>query len=43
MSIRHLINLILYENDVSICDMFELWDFDYWYLKWLHQEKQWNG
>ena len=35
--------LILYENDVkllkfkrspvrSICDMFEVWDFDYWLL-----------
>ena len=42
-SIRHLIQLILYENDVklskfkrspvrSICDMFEVWDFDYWLL-----------
>ena len=19
--------------------MFEMWDFDYWYLKWIHQEK----
>ena len=43
LSIRHLIKLILYENDVkllkfkripvrSICDMFEVWDFDYWLL-----------
>ena len=24
-------------------DMFEVWDFDYWYLKWIHQEKRWNG
>ena len=51
LSIRHLIKLGLYENEVkllqfkrspyrSICDMFEVWDFDYWYLKWLHQEKQ---
>ena len=54
LSIRHLIKLILYENDIkltnlieildrSICDILEVWDFDYWYLKWIHQEKQWNG
>ena len=24
----------------SICDMFVVWDFDYWYLKWIHQEKR---
>ena len=40
LSNRHLIKLSLYENDVklnlrevlhrSICDMFEVWDFDYW-------------
>ena len=52
--IKHLIKVILYENDVkllnvrevlcrSICDMFEVRDFDYSYLKWIHQEKQWNG
>ena len=23
--------------------MFQIWDFDYWYLKWIHQEKQFNG
>ena len=37
LSIRHLIKLVLYENDVklyrSICDMFEVLDFDYRYLK----------
>ena len=37
LSIRHLIKLVLYENDVklyrSICDMFEVLDFDYQYLK----------
>ena len=38
------IKLMLYENDVKllkfgealyklICGMFEVWDFDYWYLK----------
>ena len=52
LSIRHLITLIFYENDVkflkfkrevlyrSVCDMSEVWDFDYWYLKWVHQEKR---
>ena len=38
LSIRYLVKLNLYENDVkllrSIYDMFEVWDFDYWYLKW---------
>ena len=54
LSNRHLIKLILYENDVkllkfkrslvkSICYMFEEWDFDHWYLKWIHQQKLWNG
>ena len=54
LSIKHLIKLTLYENDVkllnlrevqymSICDMFEVWDLDFWYLKWMHQEKRWNG
>ena len=54
LSIKHLIKLILYENNVkllkfkkvlyrSICDMFEVWDFENWYLKWICQEKQWNG
>ena len=23
------------------CDIFEVWDFGYWYLKWIHQEKRW--
>ena len=23
--------------------MFEVWHFDYWYLKWTHQEKRWNS
>ena len=51
--IKHLIKLILYENDVklltfkrslyrSISYMFEVWDFEYWCLKWMHQRKQWN-
>ena len=26
-----------------ICDMSEVWDLDYWYLKWINQEKRWNG
>ena len=50
LSNKHLIKLILYGNDIkllkfkrspvkSICYMFEEWDFDYWYLKWIHQEK----
>ena len=40
---------MLSENDgkrkwcKTICEMFEMWDFDYWYLRWKHQEKQWNG
>ena len=49
LSIRNLIKLILYDNDVkllnlrevlyrSICDMFEVWDFHYWYLKRIHQD-----
>ena len=51
LSIKHLIQIILYENDVklwreapyrSICDMREMWDFDYPYLKWMHDGKQWN-
>ena len=34
LSTKHLIKLIFYENDVKllyrlICDMFEVWDFDY--------------
>ena len=41
LSIKHLIKLILYGNDAKrreglyrlICDIFEVWDFDYWYLK----------
>ena len=43
LSIKHLIKLNLYGNDVKLlkvkeglyrltCDMFEVWDFDYWYL-----------
>ena len=23
--------------------MFEVWDFDYWYLKWIYPGKRWNG
>ena len=47
LSIRHLIKLILQQNDVkllyrSICDMFEVRGFDYCYLKWIHRAKQWN-
>ena len=38
LSIKHLIKLILYR---SIFDMFKAWDFDYWYLKWIHQP-QWR-
>ena len=40
VSIRHLIKLILYENDakLSFSDMFEVRDFDYWYLKLIHKE-----
>ena len=48
LSIKNIIKLILYDNNVkllklshrSIYDMFEVWDFDYWYLVWKHQEKQ---
>ena len=54
LSIKHLIKLILYENDVKLLKFmrrpvkFDLWyvwvwDFDYWYLKWIHQEQRWNG
>ena len=48
LSSRHLIKLILYGNGEEdlyrwICDMFGVWHFDYWYLKWIHQEKRWNG
>ena len=51
LSVKHLIKLILYENDVkllkfkkyrSIYDIFEVLDFDYWYLKWIHEGKRWN-
>ena len=50
LSINHLIRLILYENDANlrealyrpICDMVEVWDFDYRYLKWIHQGEWWN-
>ena len=45
LSTKHLIKLIWYENNrfISICDMFEGWYFDSWYLKWIHQEKRLNG
>ena len=54
LSIKHLIELILYENDVKLLkfkrspiyvnlSIFEVWQFDYWYLKLIHQEKRWNG
>ena len=50
-SIRHLVKLILYENEIKLLrfkgspvqvDLWyvEVWDFDYWYLKGIHQEKQ---
>ena len=52
LSTKHLIKIILYENDVKLlkfkgrpvyADMryvCEVWDFDYWYLKWEHLEKR---
>ena len=47
LSIKHLINLILYENDIKLLKFKRKyrkgWDFDYQYLKWIHQRKQWNG
>ena len=48
LSTKHLIKLILYENGEeglyrTIYDVFGVWHFDYWYLKWIHQGKRWNG
>ena len=45
LSIKNSIELVWYKNDVkiaekyryrSICNMFKVWDFDYWYLKWVN-------
>ena len=39
VSIRHLIKLTLYENDLKLLKFKR----SPWYLKWIYQEKQWNG
>ena len=47
LSIRHLIKLILHENDIKFLKFkrnpVEVWDFDYRYPKLIDQEKRWNG
>ena len=50
LTIKHLIKLILFENDVKLLefktgpvqvDLRYVWSVRY--LKWIHQVKRWNG
>ena len=48
LSTKHVIKLILYENDMKLLKFkkssvlvdlwYEVWDFDYWYLEWIHRK-----